>query len=426
VTGLAPLLADAGPGDLTQHVLATLAAVLLVGLLLGRLLRWLGQPPVIGEILAGLVLGPSVLGAVCPAAMDWLMSSPDRDPYGQVQAALGGISQLGIAFYMFLVGLELSFEQVRRQLRPTLAIALSSMVVPMVLGIGLAVFMHARFAGPNVPPVTFALFVGLALAITAFPVLARIVTDRGMERSELGVLALGCAAVGDLIAWCLLAFVVGVAEAKLQGTLPVMLGAGAFVTFMMLVVRPLLAWLISQWEAGGGEAPAWAPAAFFILVLLAALATHIVGIHAVFGAFLLGLVMPHDSRFAHTLAARVREPVTLLLMPAFFAFTGMRTELRLVAGWESWLFCLAIVSVAMAGKVGGTYLAARRMKQGRSDAVALGVLMNCRGLMELIVLNIGLDLGLITPSLYAMMVIMALVTTLSTAPLLRWCKPDRR
>lgn len=415
------MLVAFGPGDLTQHVLATLAAVLLVGLLLGRLLRWIGQPPVIGEILAGLVLGPSLLGAVWPEGMAWLMSSADRDPYGQVQAALKGISQLGIAFYMFLVGLELNFDQVRQQLRSTVVIAAGSMLVPMLLGAGLAWWLHERYAGPDVSRLTFMMFVGLALAVTAFPVLARVLADHGWERSDLGVLALGCAAVGDLLAWCLLAGVVGLAESRLQGAVPVLIGSLAFVTLMWFVGRPLLARLIKPWEQPGGEPPSWATMLFFILVLLAALTTHLIGIHAVFGAFLLGLVMPHDSRFAHALGARVREPVTLLLLPAFFAYTGMRTELRLVSGWGDWFACIILLLVATLGKIGGTYLAARWQRRPPRLAAALGVVMNCRGLMELIVLNIGLELGLITPSLYAMMVLMALVTTVMTAPMLRWC-----
>jgi Kef-type K+ transport system membrane component KefB len=225
-------------------------------------------------------------------------------------------------------------------------------------------------------------------------------------------------------AWCLLALVVGVAQADLDAAVRVIGGAIAFIALMFLVIRPALVRVTSVWDRGAGALPPLAVSGTFLAVLLAALVTEVIGIHAVFGAFLLGAVIPDHSRIAREFTAKLRTPVTVLLLPAFFAYTGMRTQINLVDGWESWLWCGAIILVATAGKFGGTLVAARLFGLSWRDAAALGALMNTRGLMELIVLNIGLDLGVISPTLFAMMVVMALVTTAATAPLLQWLIPD--
>jgi Kef-type K+ transport system membrane component KefB len=295
--------------------------------------------------------------------------------------------------------------------------------VPFVSGAALALGLYPVYSHEGVPFTSFALFMGAAMAITAFPVLARILTDCGLAKTALGGLALGCAAAGDVTAWCLLALVVGVAQADLASAVWVTGGAVAFIAAMFLAVRPLLRRLTRPWDARPGPLPPGAVSGTFLAVLLAALATQAIGIHAVFGAFLLGAILPHDGRIAHEFTAKLKDPVTVLMLPAFFAYTGMRTQLGLVSGWEDWLWCGAIILVAVAGKFGGTLLAARMTGLGWRDAAALGTLMNTRGLMELIILNIGLDLGVISPTLFAMMVVMALVTTAATGPVLQWLIP---
>ena len=287
----------------------------------------------------------------------------------------------------------------------------------------LALALYPIYSDQGVPFTSFALFIAAAMAITAFPVLARILTDRGLDKTDLGGLALGCAAADDVTAWCLLALVVGVAQASLAAAAWVIGGAVVFIALMLLAVRPLFHRLVRAWDAQPGPLPPLAVSGAFLAVLLAALATEAIGIHAVFGAFLLGAVIPHDGRIAREFTVKLKDPVTVLLLPAFFTYTGMRMQINLMNGWESWLWCGAIILAATFGKFGGTFVAGRLTGLTWRDAAALGALMNTRGLMELIVLNIGLDLGVISPTLFAMMVVMALATTAATAPILHWLIP---
>jgi Kef-type K+ transport system membrane component KefB len=277
-------------------------------------------------------------------------------------------------------------------------------------------YLYPRLATSDVPFTSFALFMGVAMSITAFPVLARILTDRGMASTELGVIALTCAAADDVTAWCLLAFIVGVAQANMQSALVVTLLALAFIAVMFIVVRPLVARALDrpQFRTPGGDAVAVA----LVCMLLAALATEWIGVHAIFGAFLFGVVIPHDSALARTLIARLEDLVVILLLPAFFAFTGMRTHIDLVSGASQWLICGVVIVVATAGKFVGSLAAARLTGMDWRTAASLGILMNTRGLMALIVLDIGLNMGVISPTLFAMMVIMAVVTTVATTPIL--------
>jgi Kef-type K+ transport system membrane component KefB len=412
-----------GQVDVVLHVTASLAAVIALGALLARWLRYLGQPPVVGEVIAGILLGPSLLGAIAPEAFHFLIPPSASDPYGRVPAALKAVSELGVILYMFLVGLDLNAARMARRAHAALAVSHSSIVVPFVLGSMLALGLYPNFSHAGVPFTSFALFMGVAMAITAFPVLARILTDRGLEKTEIGSIALGCAAVDDVSAWCLLALVVGVAQADVGPGAVAIGGACGFIAFVLLVVRPLLRRAVRRWESQPGPIPVPAVTWTLVAVLLAALTTELIGIHAVFGAFLLGAVIPHDSRIAREFTKKSKEIVTVLLLPAFFAYTGMRMQLGLLRGWESWLWCAAIILVATLGKFGGTLIAGRLTGLGWRDAAVLGTLMNTRGLMELVVLNIGLDLGVISPTLFAMMVIMALVTTALTAPVLHWLMP---
>ena len=388
------------------HILFVLGAVILLGRALARLLRPLHQPPVIGEVLAGILLGPSLLGT----------RLAERILPPEAAAALAVVAALGVILFMFLVGLELDIASLRSRARAAVAISHAGIVVPFGLGAGLAVWLHPRLAAGDVALTTFALFIGVAMAITAFPVLARILTDHGLERTPLGVLALGVAAVGDVTAWCLLAIVVGLARAEVGGTLVVVGGAVAFVAVMLLVTRPLLARLSDRAPRRLSEGSV---AAVFAALFACALIADRIGIHAIFGAFLFGAVMPHDGPVARFFERGMRLTVTVFLLPAFFAYTGMRTRIDLLSGGETWAICGLIVLVATLGKLGGVYAGARAAGVERHEAAALGALMNARGLMELIVLNIGLEMGVISPTLFSMLVVMAIATTMSAAPLLR-------
>ncbi len=286
----------------------------------------------------------------------------------------------------------------------------------------LALNLYPQLSSREVPFTSFALFMGVAMSITAFPVLARILTDRGMMQTELGILAVSCAATDDVTAWCLLAFVVAVAKSRPDQGVMVAAATVAYIGAMLLVIRPLLRRVIARWESE--QLPRSAVAFVFVALLLSALATEAIGIHAIFGAFLLGAVIPADSAVARTLSRQLESVVTVLLLPSFFAFTGMRTRIDLLSGLDQWLICGLIIVVATVGKFGGTVVAARLTGLDWRSTMALGTLMNTRGLMELIVLNIGLDLQVISPALFAMMVIMALTTTMITAPVLRWLIPE--
>lgn len=405
--------------DVTFHVLATLATVIAGGYLLGRLFRYLGQPPVIGEVVAGIGLGPSVLGAINPDWMHMLIPGKDVDPNSQVIVALQMIAQLGVLLYMFVVGLDLNAATLKERVHTSVAISHLSIVFPFLLGAILALWLHPHYSPSGVSFTSFALFVGVAMSITAFPVLARILTDRGLSQTKLGGIALAAAAADDLTAWCLLALVIGIVQSNIDSAIYVAVGSVAFVLTMFFGVRPIASRWCMQFERSD---PIPLPAFVIGLaaVLVAGLVTESIGIHAIFGAFLLGAIIPHDSRIASEFKLRLSYLVTTLLLPAFFALTGMRTQIGLVNGWENWLFCAVIICVATLGKFGGTFVAARATGSDWREAAALGMLMNTRGLMELIVLNIGLDLGVISPTLFSMMVIMALVTTMATSPILIW------
>ncbi len=419
-------VARSAPGHVNVflHVTATLAAVIALGAGLSRLLRYVGQPPVIGEVIAGILLGPSLLGALAPEVSNLLIPSVARDPQGLVNEAIKAISQLGVILYMFLVGLELNASRIASRAHAAVAVSHSSIVVPFVLGAVLALGLYPAFSHRGVPFTSFALFMGIAMAITAFPVLARMLTDRGLEKTEIGNIALGCAAADDVSAWCLLAFVVGVAQSDLRSGAVVVGEAAAFIALMFLVVQPLLRRVLRNRENQSGPLSQTAVVCTFVAVLLASLTTESIGVHAVFGAFLLGAVIPHDSQIAREFSDKLKQIVTVLLLPAFFAYTGMRMQIGLVNDLTSWMWCVALILVATIGKFGGAFGAARLTGLSWRDAAVLGVLMNTRGLMELIVLNIGLDLGVISPQLFAMMVVMALVTTAFTSPLLHWLMPN--
>jgi len=388
------------------HLLLALAAVIVVGRLLGWVCRAFNEPPVIGEVIAGIALGPSLLGRLWPEAYAFLLPA-------SIAPSLNAVAQVGIAVYMFLVGLELNLDRVRWRARATIAISNAGIVAPFLLGLLLARYLYPRLSTSEVPFISFALFIGTAMSITAFPVLARILADRRLTESDLGVVALTSAAVDDVSAWCLLAIVVGVTQARVETAWLVAVLAIGYIVFMLAIARPLAARAAARVRRPSAGSIAIA----FVGLLLSASITQWIGIHAIFGAFLFGTIIPHESVLSSTLVARLKGPVTIFLLPAFFAFAGMRTRVDLLSSQSDWLICGLIVVVASAGKIGGCYAAARITGMNLRESAGLAVLMNTRGLMELIVLNIGLDLGVISPVLFTMLVLMALVTTIATVPL---------
>jgi Kef-type K+ transport system membrane component KefB len=391
------------------HVLLTLAAVVALGRLMGWLFRLLRQPPVIGEVLAGIMLGPSLLGHIAPAAQAYLLPA-------SAVPTLEVIAQLGVILYMFTVGLEFDAALLRDRGHATLAISHASIVAPFLLGEAAALAVYPALSTDDVSFTIFALFLGAAMSVTAFPVLARILADLGINRTPLGAVALSCAAVDDVTAWCLLAFVVGVAQAQVASALTVVALTLGYIALMFFVARPVLMRFRSRHDRPASRG---VTAAVFLALLLSALATELIGIHAIFGAFLLGAIIPHDSPIARDLHRKLEDLVTIVFLPAYFAFTGMRTEIGLVSGWQAWLLCGLLIAVATAGKFGGTVVAGRATGMGWRESAALGTLMNTRGLMGLVVVNIGLDLEIISPAVFAMMVLMSLVTTIAATPLLR-------
>src|SRR6478736_8205571 len=385
-----------------------------------RLIAWLarrvGQPAVIAEVIAGIMLGPSLLGRLAPQAFHELFPKSSM-------SGLSLLSQFGLIFFMFLIGLELDPNLLRGRGKSSFAISAAGICVPSVLGAVVALQIYEAQAGAGVPRISFVLFMGIAMSITAFPVLARILAERNLIRTKLGSIALACAAADDVTAWCLLAVVVSVVNSKGAGAaLLTTIEALAFAAGMLLLVRPLLARLGGRITTRENLTQN-VVALTFVLLLASALTSELIGIHALFGAFLFGTIMPRQGDYAHALAERLEDFVVVALLPLFFAFSGLRTELGLLSGANDWLLCFGLTAVACIGKFGGSFGVARLTGMSTRESAALGVLMNTRGLMELIVLNIGLDLGVISPKIFTMMVIMALVTTIMTTPVLQLLSP---
>lgn len=382
-----------------------LMAVVAAARALRPLCRIAGQPPVVADMAAGILLGPSFLGWVAPAVTAWLFAPAALGPLAQV-------AQVGVVLYMFVVGAELDFDRARTQARSTAWIALAGIVVPVALGALLATRLDQRLLPDGLPLWQAALFLGMAMAMTAFPVLARILADTGIMASPLGSRALSCAAVADLIVWATVGLMVGTFEQRSSAWMaPV--SAATFVVGMLVVVRPAVIRAATSPVAEGALGLPLALAG----VLAVAFVAEAAGVHAIVGAFLLGVGLPPGSVLAKALRARLGTVLGIVL-PAFFAVAGLRTEIGLIHGMNGWLTCAAIIMVATTGKLGATAVAARLSGTGWWDATRLGVLMNVRGLMELLVLNVGLDLGLVSREVYTMMVLMALATTVMAVPVL--------
>jgi Kef-type K+ transport system membrane component KefB len=402
--------------DPLSRLLLQIVVIVVAARLAGTLFRRMGQPAVIGEMVAGILLGPSLLGLLFPDALNFLFPA----------ASLGTLklfSQVGVILFMFLVGMDLDLRHLREKAHAAVMVSHASILLPMLLGVGLALFLYTSQAPAGVAFTSFALFMGIAMSITAFPVLARILEERGLSKTPLGTTSIACAAVDDVTAWCLLAVVVAIARSN--GIAPAFLTIGlalAFVGFMLLVVRPWVDRTLTNTRINSKTIMAGT----VVFAFAAAWITEVIGIHALFGAFLAGVVAPSQKAFRAGLRERLEVLVSVLLLPLFFAFTGLRTQIGLLDDGASWLICAAVIGFAIVGKLGGSTLAARWTGMGWRDSFSIGALMNTRGLMELIVLNIGYDMGILSGKIFAVMVIMALVTTFMTAPLLELIEARKR
>jgi len=391
---------------LTGQILLQLIVILIVVQLFGHLSGRIGQQWVIGEILAGIALGPSLLGAFLPGIKAMVFPAT-------VLPTLQTFGDIGLIFYMFSLGSRLDTQMMLRQSRKAIVASLSGIVLPLILGASLAFMLYPAFAGPKATQVSFMLLVGTAMAITAFPVLARLLTEKKMLGTRIGTLALTCAAVDDIIAWCLLALVIAVVHAR--GVTSGLLTVGLtllFIGVMLVIVRPLFAYASRRlpW-------PNFLVALTLVLLLLSAYTTDAIGIHPVFGAFLMGVILPRRAAFIEQVRS-LDQVNNVVFLPLFFVSSGLRTQIGLISAPALWFVCLLVVAIACFGKVLGGMLSVRWMGESWRESLTLGVLMNTRGLVELIVLNIGLDLGVLSPVLFAMLVIMAVVTTMMASPLL--------
>lgn len=397
------------------HPLAILLLQIVAIILAARIFSWvfhkIGQPAVIGEIIAGIVLGPSLIGYYFPDFSAFLFPSESL-------SNLHFLSQIGLILFMFVVGMELDLSVLKKQVGEVVVVSHASIVLPFLLGISLGYFLYSSFAPAHVSFISFGLFLGISMSITAFPVLARIVQERGIHKTKLGTIVITAAAIDDISAWSLLAVVIAIVKAgSLLSAIPTVIMAVIYVFIMLKLIRPFLK-RIGDLHASRESLSKSVVSIFFLILILSAYATEVIGIHALFGAFMAGMVMPDNQRFKHIFIEKVEDVALVLLLPLFFIYTGLRTEIGLLDQPELWLICLLVIVVAVSGKFAGSALAARFIGQSWRDSLYIGALMNTRGLVELVALNIGYDLGVISPVMFAMLVIMALSTTFMTAPAL--------
>lgn len=398
------------------HPLAILLVQIITILLVARLFGWvckkIGQPAVIGEMVAGIVLGPSLVGTYFPPEYSALLFP--EESLGNLQF----LSQIGLILFMYVIGMELDLKVLRNKAKDAVIISHASIIIPFTLGLILACFLYVEFAPAGVEFASFGLFLGIAMSITAFPVLARIVQERGLQRTRIGSMVITCAAADDVTAWCLLAAVIAIVKAgSFVSSLYVIILAVIYVALMLKVVKPFLKRIGDLY---GNKDTIVKPvvAIFFLTLLLSSYATEIIGIHALFGAFMAGAIMPENIKFRTIFIEKVEDVSQVMLLPLFFVFTGLRTQIGLLDDPYLWQVCGWIILVAVIGKFAGSALTARFVGQNWRDSLTIGALMNTRGLMELVVLNIGYDLGVLSAEIFSMMVIMALATTIMTGPAL--------
>ena len=415
--------------DSFNHNLSEPLAVLLLQIiviiafarLFGFLFKKIGQPAVIGEIVAGIVLGPSIIGLFFPQINQFLFPEASL-------GTLNFLSQIGLILFMFIIGMELDLKAISKQAYGAVIISHASIIIPYTLGVGLAYFIYNDYAPKNISFLSFALFMGIAMSITAFPVLARILQEKGLTRSKLGTLALTCAAADDLTAWCILAAVIALVKSGSSiSALYNISFAIVFVLLMLKVVRPALE-RFSNIYARQEKMRIPIIALLFTLLIVSSYITSVIGIHSLFGAFIAGVIMPTDFSFRKIVTDKIEDVSLILLLPLFFVITGLRTHIGLLNESYLWVTFGWILLVAVTGKIGGSTLAAKLVGQSWKDSLSIGILMNTRGLMQLVVLNIGYELGILSPEIFAMMVLMALVTTFMTGPaldLINWLLPEK-
>src|SRR5450631_2361938 len=393
------------------RLLLQIVIIIAASRLLGLVFKKIGQPAVIGETVAGIFLGPSLLGLLFPGVFHFIFPAESLPN-------LRFLSQIGLILFMFMVGMELDIRLLRKQAFEAVIISHASIIIPFSLGIFLSFFLYEAYASGQTPFISFALFMGIAMSITAFPVLARIIRDRKLTDTPLGILAIGCAASDDVTAWCLLALLIAVIRSGSNVNAVFIIGMVIIYVFMMLVpVRMGLKKMQSLYEKGkiGYNA---LMAMMFTLLLFSSYCTEVIGIHALFGAFLAGIVIPKNQVLQKRMIDRISDVSLVMLLPIFFVYTGLRTHAGILNSGALWTGFGLILVCAVAGKFGGSALVARALGQTWRDSLSIGALMNTRGLMELVVLNIGYDMGILSTEIFAMLVIMALVTTFMTGPAL--------
>lgn len=398
-----------------HHPLALLLAQIVTIILVARLFGWIcikiKQPSVIGEMIAGIVLGPSLVGMYFPEFSAFLFP---KESLGNLQF----LSQIGLILFMYIVGMELDLSVLRKKAHDAIVISHASIIIPFALGVGLSYFIYREFAPDGIQFTSFALFIAIAMSITAFPVLARIVQERNLQKTKLGTVVITCAAADDITAWCILAAVIAIVKAgSFASSIYVILMAIAYVFLMIKIVRPFLK-RIGDLQAGKNTINKPMVAIFFLTLILSAYTTEVIGIHALFGAFMAGAIMPENTKFRTMFIEKIEDVALVLLLPLFFVFTGLRTQIGLLNDGHLWITAGFIILTAVVGKFAGSTLTAKFLGINWKESLTIGALMNTRGLMELIVLNIGYDLGVLSPEIFAMMVIMALFTTFMTGPAL--------
>lgn len=398
-------------GNSLAILLAQIVIIMITVRLFGWICRKIGQPAVIGEIIAGVALGPSLLGMYFPSFSEFLFPTHSL-------GNLHIISQIGLILFMFIVGMEIDTKVLKNKAHEAILISHAGIIVPFTLGIGLAYFLYQSYVPAGVKFSSFGLFMGIAMSIAAFPVLARIIQERGIHKTRLGTVILTCAAVDDITAWSLLAVIIAIVKAgSFVSAIYVILMVLIYVFLMIKVVRPFLK-RIGDLHSTKESLTKSIIGIFFLVLIISAWTTEIIGIHALFGAFMAGAIMPTSEKFRSIFIEKIEDVSLILLLPLFFVFTGLRTEIGLINDPELWKVTGLIILVATVGKISGITLSAKFVRQSWKDSLTMGALMNTRGLMELIVLNIGYDLGVLTPQVFAMMVVMALFTTFLTGPLL--------
>jgi len=392
-------------------LLLQIISILIVSRIFGFLFAKIGQPTVIGEILAGIVLGPSLLGLFYPEAFHFLF-----DP--KLLGNLNILSQVGLILFMFTVGMDLNIGELKEKMGKIYVISHASIFIPYFFGMLLAYFVYQEFAASQTDFLSFALFIGISMSITAFPVLARIVQEKGLSKTHLGIISIASAAIDDVTAWCLLAAVIAIAKSgSFVSSLYTIAFSIVYVVVMLFIIKPFLK-RIGEIYSNSEVLNKSIVAFLFLILILSAFTTEVIGIHALFGAFLAGVVMPSIPNFRKMIIEKIEDVSVTLLLPLFFVFTGLRTEIGLLNTPYLWTICAIFISGAVLGKFGGGAFTARILGESWRDSLSIGVLMNTRGLMELIVLNIGYDMGILPPPIFVMLVIMALVTTFMTTPAL--------